>query len=219
MNGLHRHQLLRLNAAGWSRLLAQDWDGEARDGLQHWARHGLPLVVTRQLGVEPGISVGIALPTCWGRRRLALQVDRSEVLYFDEFPCLAEVWPHIGGRRRALLRDLSDALTEVGVTARVYGSFGWQQLTRLRYVHPASDLDLWMAVDSDTQARAAVAALSAMDARQVVRIDGELISPQGTATAWREWQAWDAGRVAQCLVKSIHGPRLIRPSEAIDACS
>ena len=48
MNSLRRHQLAWLSEAGWAAILARPWDAQARDCLAHWARHRLPLVVTRQ---------------------------------------------------------------------------------------------------------------------------------------------------------------------------
>ena len=50
MAALHRHQLVRLNAAGWATVRGRAWDEGAQACLAHWSGHGLPLVVTQQRG-------------------------------------------------------------------------------------------------------------------------------------------------------------------------
>ena len=82
---------------------------------------------------------------------------------------------------------------------RVYGSHGWQCLTGLEHVHQGSDLDLLVPVHNAACADAAVRNLACFAAP--MRLDGELIFPDGSAVAWREWQLWRSGQVAQLLVK------------------
>ncbi len=86
-------------------------------------------------------------------------------------------------------------LDDAELVARVYGSHGWQYLSRLGYVHADSDLDVWLAVADDRQADAAVAACERFDGdcRQP-RLDGELMFADGKAYAWREWREWRDGQ-------------------------
>lgn len=203
MTALHRHQIARLTAAGWQRLLARDWDDEARDCLSHWAAHGLPLVVTRQHD-EDGIAMGLSAPRRWNHRRLTLRVDKTEVLYFDEFPRLDQLITQLPQSARAPARQLTTALQACGVTARVYGSQGWQHLTGLQHVREGSDLDVWVGVGSEAQADAVAAALNAFAAPSR-RLDGELVFEGDAAIAWREWLAGRAGRANALLVKRLHG--------------
>ena len=192
---LHRHQLAVLSDAGWQQLLARDWDDQARACLAHWAAARLPLVVTRQ---QPSdlVSLGLPAPQRWGRRRIALAVPRTQIAWFDEFP-EASALPR--------LRPLSSALKSRGITVRLYGSHGWRLLTGLPdHVREGSDLDLWLAVADEAQADEAVALLAAAPAHGT-RLDGELVFPDGSAAAWREWQAWRAGATRQLLVKTLDG--------------
>lgn len=201
---LHRHQLARLSPGGWQRLLAGDWDPEARDCLQHWATQGLPLVVTRQPHDDDVIALGLCAPACWQRRRLALRARPAEVTGFDEFPPLPALTAQLPPAAQAPARALVLALQGCRANAHVYGSHGWQHLTGLSHVREGSDLDLWVGV---ADARHADAVARALDAFAVpgCRLDGELVFPGGAAVAWREWQAWRAGRAAALLVKHLHG--------------
>lgn len=211
MPPLRRHQLAIPAQAGWHAILGRDWDAPVRAGLAHWAAHGLPLVVTRQRVPRPGpsapIALGLSLPARWGRRLVGLQLLPVQVAMFGEFPTLAEALPQLPPAAQPALRRACAALATLGLRARVYGSVGWQLATGLRYVHPRSDLDLWLAVDGDDEADAAAAVLQCC-APDGLRIDGELVFTDGSATAWREWQAWRAGQCRSLLIKHLDGARL-----------
>jgi phosphoribosyl-dephospho-CoA transferase len=203
---LHRHQLARLGAAGWERVLGHAWDAQARECLAHWASHGLPLVVTRQTSAvlqDDSIAMGLPAPVRWGRRRLALQVPRADVAYFDEFPRLAQVIGRWAEGRRRIWQGLCEALDACDVVARVHGSHGWQHLTGLGHVHAQSDIDLWIGVHDDLQADRVAALLQAFPVERP-RLDGELVL-DGDAVAWREWPAWRSGRAQAVLVKRLDG--------------
>jgi phosphoribosyl-dephospho-CoA transferase len=202
MTALHRHQIARLTAAGWQRLLERHWDAEARDCLRHWAAHGLPLVVTRQRE-DDGIALGLCAPRRWKHRRIALSVDWAEVLYFDEFPRLDQLITQLSPGAREPARQLALALRACGAMARVYGSHGWQHLTGLQHVREGSDLDLWVSVSDEAQAEAVATALNAFPAP--LRVDGELVFDGDAAVAWREWLAWRHGRTSALLVKRLRG--------------
>ncbi|MDR7267791.1 phosphoribosyl-dephospho-CoA transferase [Pelomonas saccharophila] len=207
MTALHRHQLARLTPAGWQRLRSGAWDAQAQDCLRHWAEQGLPVVVTRQRDDDEHIAVGLCAPRRWNHRRIALSVERSEVLYFDEFPRLDQVVTQLPQSARAPTRQLALALQACGATARVYGSQGWQHLTGLQHVREGSDLDVWVGVDGEAQADAVSAALNAF-ASPSRRLDGELVFAGDAAVAWREWLAWRGGRAQALLVKRLHGASL-----------
>lgn len=216
MSPLHRHQIAWPSRAGWQRLLDGPWDAEAGACLQHWAEQRLPLVVTRQPAAGDGVALGLCAPGRWQRRRIALQLPRAEVLYFDEFPRLEKVVAQLPAAARAPARLLATALQAGCATARVYGSHGWQHLTGLDHVRDGSDLDLWVGVADARQADIVAAALDAF-AAPACRLDGELVFPGDGAVAWREWRAWRAGRTQALLVKRLHGAALERwePCEAV----
>jgi phosphoribosyl-dephospho-CoA transferase len=217
MTPLHRHQLAWLSEAGWRSVLGQAWDATARDCLTHWAGARLPLVVTRQAArTDPvdddGIALGLPAPGRWNRRRLALSVARSELLYFDEFPRAEKACRRLPIAARPAWRALCDRLRAVGVVAHVYGSYGWQLLSGLDHVRRGSDVDLWLSVADAEQADAVGACLQAF-AGSALRLDGELMFADGSAVAWREWRAWRSGQVRALLVKSIGGNALLQPPQ------
>jgi phosphoribosyl-dephospho-CoA transferase len=94
------------------------------------------------------------------------------------------------------------------VVARVYGSYGWQQLTGMDYVHAKSDIDLLVEVRTVAQADQASALLCTANDAGPLRIDGELAFESGAAVAWREWLRFRSGQTEQILVKRLAGATL-----------
>jgi len=206
-----RQQLVRLRAEGWAGVLAAPWDDEARDCLALWARRGLPLVVTRQPASQADVlATGLPAPASHRRRRLAVAVASRDVLLAGEFPEAAAATHQLPPALAPAWHALLEALAADGCTARVYGGHGWQVLTGLAYVHPASDLDLLLPVRSAAQADAVSRGLAHAQEQgwSGPRLDGELLFEQGAAVAWREWRAYREGRTAQVLVKRLHGVAL-----------
>jgi phosphoribosyl-dephospho-CoA transferase len=210
---LRRHQLIRLSVDGWARVLQAPWDPAARRCLDLWSARGFPLVVTRQPEGRSGlVAAGLPAPARYRRRRLALAVAASDLLFFDEFPAAGRVTPLLHGPVRAHWAALLGGLAAAGCAARVYGSYGWQSLTRLVYLHADSDLDLLLPVGGVDDADAACAALAASASAGIgPRLDGELLFPDGGAVAWREWLGYRQGRTDCVLVKRLHGVALERP--------
>jgi phosphoribosyl-dephospho-CoA transferase len=209
MTPLHRHQIAWLTDAGWQQVLALAWDTTARDCLGHWATQRLPLVVTRQTASElpHTIALGLPAPARWDRRRITLAVPRSAILYFDAFPRAHDLLGLLAVPARAPWRQLCEQLNSCQVSARVYGSYGWQRLTGLDHVHAESDIDLCIGVSDANQADAVTALLQSFSAPRL-RLDGELVFADGAAVAWREWAAWRSGKSAAVLVKRLHGATL-----------
>jgi phosphoribosyl-dephospho-CoA transferase len=215
---LRRHQLACLSEAGWATVLARPWDAVARDCLDHWATHRLPLVVTRQpvdAAAGAWIALGLSSPKRWDRRRLALQVPRTAVLFFDEFPRLADVRWMLPQSARAAVRELLAGLDAHHATTRVFGSYGWQAISGLDHASPASDLDLAIGVEGPRHADAAARVLQSFGAARL-RLDGEFIFLDGAAVAWREWIEWRAGRARALLVKRLEGASLQRDAAPRD---
>jgi phosphoribosyl-dephospho-CoA transferase len=216
MTQWQRNRLLRLRPAGWARLHAQAlaFDPAAQACVAWWAGQNLPLVIPRQDGpVVAGAAavwaLGLPTPSCWGRQRLRFEVDAAAVLEVLDFPAAAAVTELLPLERRAGWTLLCEQLASESVAARVYGSFGWQQLSGCVYLRPQSDLDLLLPVAVPPVADAACALLLAADASfGAPRLDGELMFADGSAVAWREWAAWRAGASAQILVKRLHGVSL-----------
>jgi len=207
MPALRRHQLTRLTSQGWQALLTRAWDDEARTCLAHWATHGLPLVVTVQRAILPDeVALGLPAPSCWGRRRIALQVAKTAIASLDTCPTLHALAPTFPDRAPTW-QLLIAALDSRHAQAHVYGSHAWQHLTGLDYVHAGSDLDLWIGVTCEVHADAVAAALRhASPSSQ--RCDAELVFPDGAAVHAREWQAWRAGQARSLLVRELGGASL-----------
>lgn len=207
MTALHRHQLVRLTIAGWQRVLAGSRDAQAQDCLAHWARQGLPLVVTRQ---QPqggdAICLGLPAPGQWERRRIALAVPAAHIAGREAFPAASALAPLLGASQRRPWRALCGGLAACGAQARVHGSHGWQLLTGLDHLRPGSDIDLHIDVRDAAQADAVAVLLQSWS--DGLRLDGELALPGGGAVAWREWLAWRAGRTSSVLVKRLDGVAL-----------
>lgn len=199
---LQRHDLVWLSPAGWQGLQAGVWPASTAACLAHWAAQDLPLVVTRQRALlgDARISLGLPAPQRWQRQRLALQVEAQHIARWGAFPSASALHPCLAPPQHAPWRALCAQFDGLGVSVRVHGSFGWQLLSQLDQVRPDSDLDLLLAVASAEQADQVVQCL-----QHAVwpgpRLDGELVFPDGSAVAWREWPVWRAGLSAQLLVK------------------
>jgi phosphoribosyl-dephospho-CoA transferase len=203
--GLRRHQLATLSAQGWREALASVGTRAVAEPLRAWAQRGLPLVVPRQPDERRHghIVLAWAAPTAAGRQRIAVEVPLRSVAYFHEFPLAREAAGLLPRAARPAARTLLDRLQGLGLQPRAYGSYGWQALSGETYVRESSDLDLWMAVENHTQASAAVRVLAGTDTLGGVRLDGELLFPDGAGVAWREYAAWREGRARSMLVKRI----------------
>jgi phosphoribosyl-dephospho-CoA transferase len=205
--GLVRHQLVWLNDHAWAQIQTRPWDLQARALLTHWRTHRLPLVVTRQRGdvVLGQVSLGLPGPTRSDRRKLTINVSFSGIAEQDMCPPLAQIaqatdWCDAAG-------ELASALAQMGIQARVYGSYAWQHLTGLTYLHADSDLDLCLEVSQLDKASQAIDLLA--QTQLPMRLDGEVIFPGGHAVAWRELAQLFNGKVSQVLLKNRHDVRLV----------
>ena len=209
---LERNSLVWPTPEGWATLHVQaSPDPVAQAVVQHWHAQGLPLMVGRQAGVpsQNGVTLGLPAPTQWDRRRQAFALPVSQLAYSGRFPRLSDATLRQRWRRRAQALDfaLGELLGHAVGAVQVYGSFGWQCLTGLRYLRDESDLDLRLAVPDLAAAEAVVRLLA--DQSLPCRIDGELVFPGGQAIAWREMAQLLEGRVTQVLAKRIDGIALI----------
>jgi phosphoribosyl-dephospho-CoA transferase len=205
MMRLRRHDLVWLSAQGWEdHVRGQAKDTVAQECIAHWHANRLPLVVARQAPGDPDLTLGIATPTAWERRKLPVKVPRDCVLYHDRFAKAAEIRHLLPTRLRNSWLDLCGELAAQGTGAHVHGSYGWQRVTGLEYITAASDIDLHVTVpDAETADRVA-SLLDRFDWRGP-RVDGELLFPNGDGVAWREWLQWRRRAVDRIMVKHLHG--------------
>jgi len=208
--GLRRHQLAFLTARGWSEALASLSAPQLAAPLQGWARRALPLVVPRQPETlaPDRVVLAWAAPLAADRVRATVEIPLRSVAYFDEFPEARAALAWLPRKATAPARALLDGLQALGLRPRVYGSFGWQVLSGEAYIRASSDLDLWMAVANHQQASAAVRVLAQASTLAGVRVDGELLFPDGAGVAWREYAAWRERRARTMLVKRIDSVQL-----------
>jgi len=209
---LERNSLVWPTPEGWATLHAQALpDPVAQAVVQHWHAQRLPLVVGRQAGVPSpdGVALGLPAPAKWDRRRLAFALPVSQLAYSGRFPRLSDATLRQRWRRRGQALDfaLGELLGHAVGAVQVYGSFGWQCLTGLRYLRDESDLDLRLAVPDLSAAQAVVRLLASQSLP--CRIDGELVFPGGYAVAWRELAQLLDGQVSQVLAKRFDGIALI----------
>jgi phosphoribosyl-dephospho-CoA transferase len=204
---LRRHDLVWLSAQGWDRVMQEAADDQASRCLAHWFGQRLPLVVGRQDLGATELSLGLAAPLQWDKRKLALRAPRACVLYQNCFPRALDVRTLLPFRLRDDWIELCNRLSGLGANPRVYGSYGWQRITQLEYLTRQSDLDLLLSVSDGADADRVAQCLDAFR-WEGPRIDGELLFPDGNAVAWREWLRWRRGDAGEVLVKSSHAVAL-----------
>jgi phosphoribosyl-dephospho-CoA transferase len=107
-------------------------------------------------------------------------------------------------------RSTIDALVAVGARSGVepaaFGSLLWQHLTDLAYLTPRSDLDVLWSIPADFDVHALVCRIAEIERGAPMRIDGEIVFPDGSAVNWRElWKARQAADRATVLAKTMEG--------------
>ncbi|CAD0352687.1 malonate decarboxylase holo-[acyl-carrier-protein] synthase [Xanthomonas hortorum] len=201
---LGRHALVWLHPdARWQALTPG-----AQLRLQQWFAAGLPAVVARRTGSEaPGtLRLGVPLPPGEDKQRLALSVQGADIARSTAPLSLDAVIAHAPTEMQAALQALLTQTQANALQPRVFGSFAWQALTGLAYVHAQSDLDLLWSIETSEQAHAVVTLLQRWEHHHGLRADGELVlADDDTAVNWREY----AGSAQHVLVKSNHGCRLL----------
>ena len=143
---------------------------------------------------------------------MALDIASSDVSRIGFFPLLCGVLP-----------ILPVALS--GLQLRVYGSYGWQAITGMDYVHAASDMDVLVNARTLSEAFKASTAINNWSAP--CRVDGEVVFPSGYAVPWRELSQAHAGAVGQVLVKhrqsaalmTLHELECVTDTRAPAACT
>ncbi len=210
---LRRQALLRVDPSSWSRVLER---AGAQAILAQWALQGWPLIVRRYLPDETRQVIPVAVPLpplptlptplapSTRRRGLSLQLFDGEVrdvMDAVELPAAMAAAPLAW---RPVMRALTLLGEECGSAPLLYGSLLWQLLTGMPYLTARSDLDLSWPVHSLPQAQSLIAGLARIERTSPMRLDGELVLPDGGSVAWREYaDALTNGD--ELLVKTLHG--------------
>jgi phosphoribosyl-dephospho-CoA transferase len=80
----------------------------------------------------------------------------------------------------------------------------------LPYLSPNSDLDVLWPVPAGFDVRSLVSGIGDIQRDATLRIDGEVVFPDGIAVNWSElWNAYEATGRREVLVKTMEGVRLL----------
>jgi phosphoribosyl-dephospho-CoA transferase len=196
-----RHDLVRVDAGAWADWLASRTDLHGLRALEDWGAAGRPLIVRRRMPGESGpeIPLGLPLPPADGRRRIGLALPAS-ALSPATAPDLAAAVAHAPAAWHPTLDALVDLGRRHGIVPRPFGSLLWQAVTGLAYLGAASDLDLLWPGRAPVPA-ALLDGIAAVADAAPMRIDGEILLPDGTGLHWRELR--EAPEDGSVLAKGI----------------
>jgi phosphoribosyl-dephospho-CoA transferase len=202
---MQRHDLAYISCNGWDATLAAQPDLVGNEIISRWIDACWPLIVRRGTPGQTQIALGLPLPPAAGKTRLAFLMDPEHILFLSKPPELCNLFNAAPCRWRPTLECVLEIATRHAVETRVFGSLAWHFITEMSYLSAGSDLDLLFYVRSDTELDHLAADLAEIDIVSPVRIDGELIRPDGAAVNWREVHSG----APQVLVKTCHGVDII----------
>jgi len=205
-----RHDLLLIAPEAWRAGLRRSPALAELPFVQGWAERGWPVILRRHTEDEDQhlVPVGLPLPPGAGRHRVALLLPRDGILHVRRPPSLrAAVWAADPAWQSAMA-----ALLQLGRPREplVVGSLLWQHITALPYLSLTSDLDLLWTVRKRRDIGPLLDGIARVQRDAPMRIDGEVILPDGTAVNWRElWVASQGRDETSVLGKSTAGVRLL----------
>jgi phosphoribosyl-dephospho-CoA transferase len=193
--GVARQDMVFIAPECWAGLLDRRDDLRAMPLVAEWAERQRPLIVRRPCPDDAPdlVPLGLPLPPAQGKRRIRLALPTAAIVARQPPPTLASA-------RASAPRDWHraiDAVAALDSGTRVFGSLAWEHLTGLPYLASTSDLDLLWAPRDAAGVERLVAGLSAIQKVSPMRIDGEILAPDGAAVQWREW----AGDAPDLLIK------------------
>jgi phosphoribosyl-dephospho-CoA transferase len=181
-----RHDLVRADPAAWAAWLDGRPDLAGVAHVADWAATGRPLIVRRRVPGEDldEVPLGLPLPPGDGKRRIGLALPEAALTRLRPMEL-----PDVIGDAPPSWHPTVDAVIRIGlsygIVPRPFGSLLWQTLTGLSYLSAASDLDLlWPC--RDTVPAGLLAAINAVADTAPMRIDGEILLPDGSGLQWRE---------------------------------
>jgi phosphoribosyl-dephospho-CoA transferase len=207
-----RHDLLHVAPDVWASAVAHCPSLAGVPLLRAWADRGWPVIVRRRAEAEDPdlVPVGVPLPTAAGKRRVALLLSPEGVLQSSSPPLLRSAARVADRGWRPTIASLLALGARTGVEPAAFGSLLWQHLTGLAYLSPHSDLDVLWPVPADFDVLSLVFSIAEIQRDAPLRIDGEVIFPDGSAVNWRElWNALRAADLPTVLAKSMEGVRLL----------
>jgi phosphoribosyl-dephospho-CoA transferase len=206
-----RHDLLHVSPDVWASALAHCASLADLPLVRNWADRGWPVIVRRRAETEDvGLApVGVPLPPAAGKHRVAFLLPPDGVLKRSSPPLLRAVASVADSGWQSTIASLLDLGERIGVEPSVFGSLLWQHQTGLAYLSPRSDLDLLWPAPSGFDVLSLVFSIAEIQFDAPMRIDGEVIFPDGSAVHWRElWNAYRARDGAGVMAKTMEGVRL-----------
>lgn len=209
---IRRHDLLRVAPDVWPTVLDGHPDLAALPLVGDWAKRGWPVIVRRMTdGDDPAsVPIGMPLPPDAGKLRIALSVAAAGII--DHAPPLALRIAKAAAPASWLptITALIALGAEHGIAPQTFGSLLWQHQTGLIYLSATSDLDLLWPVPDGCDVRGLLETIAGAEHAAPMRIDGELLFPDGSAVHWRELRtAIREEKDGTVLVKTHEGVRLV----------
>jgi phosphoribosyl-dephospho-CoA transferase len=211
-----RHDLLRVAPDAWASALAARPALAVVPLLTNWILRDWPVIVRRRMGGDDPalLPVGVPLPPAAGKQRVALTIaeeaviSRSKPVSLRAAACAADcAWEPTISRLIALG-------ARHGVDPATFGSLMWQHLTGLEYLSAQSDLDVLWPVSVNCDLISLLAGIADAERDAPLRIDGEMVFPDGSAVNWRELHnALGRGPPAEVLAKTMDGVRLVNVAQ------
>jgi phosphoribosyl-dephospho-CoA transferase len=170
------------------------------------------VIVRRRAEAEdPGlVPVGVPLPPSAGKRRVAVTLPPEGVLQHSPPPSLRVAATVADPGWRSTVASLGDLGARAGVEPAAFGSLLWQHQTGLTYLSAHSDLDALWPVSEGFDVLSLVFGIAEIQRDAPMRIDGEVIFPDGGAVNWRElWNAHRNANETLVLAKTMEGVRLL----------
>ncbi len=208
-----RHDLLHVAPDVWGSALAAHRPSLANLPLvRAWAHRGWPVIVRRRGEAEDPalVPVGVPLPPAAGKHRVALLIPHDGVLQRSPPPLLHAAARVADTGWRSTIASLLALGARTGVEPSAFGSLLWEHLTGLTYLSPRSDLDVLWSVPPRFDVLSLVFGIAEVQRDAPLRIDGEVVFPDGSAVNWRElWNAHRAADRTTVLAKTMEGVRLL----------
>lgn len=196
-----RHDLVAADPTAWAALLANRPDLDGVPHVARWTENGRPLIVRRFMPGEERrlVPLGLPLPPADGKRRIGLALP-ADALTPVPAPGLAAAAPHAPTPWRPTLDALLALAAKHTLAPRPFGALLWQAATGLTYLGATSDLDLLWPCPGPVP-RTLLTGLARIDATAPMRLDGEILLPDGGGVQWRELH--EAPKGGSVLVKFL----------------
>lgn len=185
----------------WAAWLAARPDLAGLPHLRGWAEAGRPLIVRRRVPGEAAgtVPLGLPLPPADGKRRIGLALPGTALTALPA-TSLSDVADDAPDAWRSAIGDLVAIGAAHGIVPRPFGGLLWQAVTGLSYLTATSDLDLLWPCRGPVPA-GLLARIHAIADMAPMRIDGEILLPDGFGLHWRELLEAPAG--GSVLAKSL----------------